>query len=291
MSSLRRNPNYHSPKLISYGDTIKKGIYHIHSRFRRTINLQNGNILLSIVNQDIGKGPFNIILHYLDFREIHSLIVLQNVIIINKIPFQLHEDLKYHSKITFQNAKVDKLYENLNFVESFLANQSPDKSLSFLFNEKRETYFATTFERAFLQRIKQGIEYMQKGTLENLKKGIAWIKGCGFGLTPSGDDFLAGLLSGLYVKHEIKGNDLSEVRKLIYTYAQGENLISNSFLTSAYKGLFNEGFKNFIMSLFQKNHEQLISHVESFLDVGATSGADTLVGFMFAWKKAGELWL
>jgi len=129
-----------------------------------------------------------------------------------------------------------------------------------------------------------------KGTMESLIEGITRIKGCGFGLTPSGDDFIAGMLSELYLKQKIFSMDISEIRKQIYETAQGDNLISNTFLSLAFEGLFVERFKNFIHSLLYEGHEEIFTKIQEVLNVGETSGADMLVGFIFSMKKVGELW-
>jgi len=281
---------YRQIELVSFGDRIPNGNFTIHSRFRRTINFCNNSMLISVVSQDIGEGPFNIIVHGFDLKQINSLSVLNNIITINNTSLIMFEALKYTSKFSLQSINKVVLTDNLSLLERILVMLGSEKSLCFLLDEKREQYFKSCFEKEFVKRMKSSASLILKGEIEDLIEGVSRIKGCGFGLTPSGDDFLVGLLSGLYVKQEIEGNDLSEVRKMIYTNAQGENLISNSYFTTAYQGLFSERFKNFILSLLFENNDTLIFHIKSLLNIGATSGADTLVGFIFAWKKAGELW-
>jgi len=85
-----------------------------------------------------------------------------------------------------------------------------------------------------------------------LIEGIRLIKGVGIGLTPSGDDFISGLLTALKVLEIINKENNSYLRKIIYDNAKGDNLISNNFLFYASEGLFFEKNKklNFITFLW-----------------------------------------
>ncbi len=282
--------NYRQIELVSFGDSIPNGNFTIHSRFRRTVNFHNNALLISIVNEDIGSGPLNIIVRGLDFRNIHSLSINNNILMINNFALAMHNTLKYCSKLSLQ--KVDKAIfsKNLTLLNTTLLKLYNEKSLCFLLDEKRVGNFTSGFEKEFVKRMKLGLNLILKGTMNSLNEGISQIKGCGFGLTPSGDDFIAGLLSGLYLKQEIFGKDFSETRKEIYETSLDENLISNTFLTLAQEGLFTENFKNLINSLLHEGKEKLNIYIRRMLNIGETSGADTLVGFCFAFKKAGELW-
>ena len=277
-------------ELVSFGDSIPKGCFTIHSRFRRTVNFHNNALLLSIVNEDIGKGPLNIIVRGLDFRNIHSLSINRNILMINNFALVMHNTLKYCSRLSLQKVDATLFSKKLELLHTILLELCNEKSLCFLLDEKRVSNFTSSFEKEFVKRMKLGLNLIFKGTMSSLLEGISQIKGCGFGLTPSGDDFIAGLLSGLYLKQEIFGKDYSETRKKIYKASLGENLISNSYLTLAEKGLFTENFKNFIYSLIHEGKEKLNIYIRRMLNIGETSGADTLVGFCFAFKKAGEHW-
>ncbi len=288
--SSKVNTKYHQIELVSFGDCIPNGNFTIHSRFRRTINLHNNSLLISVVNEDIGKGPLKIIVRGLDFQNIHSLSVYNNVLMINNFVLVVHNNLKYCSKLSLQKGDKAVFSKKLELLHTTLLELCNEKSLCFLLDEKRVSNFISSFEKEFVKRMKLGLNLILKGTMNSLSEGIMQLKGCGFGLTPSGDDFIAGLLSGLYLKQEIFGKDFSETRKIIYETSLGENLISNSYLTLAQKGLFTENFKNFIHALVHEGKEKLNIYIRRMLNIGETSGADTLVGFCFAFEKAGELW-
>lgn len=288
--SRKFGKNHHKMELLSFGDRIPNGTFAIHSRFRRTVNFYNNSVLISIVNEDIGRGPLNIIMRGLDLQKIHSLSIYNNILTINNIRILIHEIVKYSSRLSLKAISISKFTDNLEFLQTALPKLCVEKSLSFLIDEKREMELSTGFEKEFVKRMRAGVDLILEGTMTSLENGISTIKGCGFGLTPSGDDFIAGLLAGLYLKQELFGKDLSEIRNAIYKTAQGDNLISNTFLYLARDGLFVERFKNFINSLLYEEKEEIHANIQKIINVGETSGADMLVGFMFSFKKVGELW-
>jgi len=288
--SRKLDTDHRQIELLSFGDRIPNGTFMIHSRFRRTINFQNNSMLISIVNEDIGRGPLNIIVRGLDLQKIHSLSIYNNILTINNIQILINEIVKYSSKLSLKAVSISKLTDNLKFVQTSLTKLCAPKSLGFLLDEKKKKDFTSGFEKEFVKRMRAGVELIIDGKMTSLENGISTIKGCGFGLTPSGDDFIAGLLAGLYLKQELFGNDLSEIRNAIYKTAQGDNLISNTFLYLARDGLFVERFKNFINSLLYEEKEEIHANIQKIINVGETSGADMLVGFMFSFKKVGELW-
>ncbi len=288
--SRKVDTNNHQIELVSFGDRIPNGNFQIHSRFRRTINFHNNSILISIVNEDIGGGPLNIIVRGLDLQKIHSLSIYNNIMSINNMQLLINDIIKYSSKLSLKAVSISKLTDNLKFLQTSLLELCAEKSLVFLLDEKFESCFTSGFEKEFVKRMKSGIDLILKGNITNLIEGISKIKGCGFGLTPSGDDFNAGLLSVLYLKQKLFGKDLSAIRNTIYKTAQGDNLISNTFLYLAKEGLFVERLKNFIHSLLYEGQKKIYTNIQKIINVGETSGADMLVGFIFSFKKMGDLW-
>ncbi|MCK4338726.1 MAG: DUF2877 domain-containing protein [Candidatus Cloacimonetes bacterium] len=275
-------------ELLSVGDRISEGIFKVHSRFNRVINFENNSKLVYLVNKDIGAGPINIVIEGFNFQKIISLAINGESIFINNIKLMVKENIKYNSKIFFKDINIQKFRTNLNILESSLLCLFPQKSLAFLIEKKREINFSSGFEREFVKKIKAGVNEIHNG---NLIKGIKMFKGSGFGFTPSGDDFITGLLLALYINQEINSKDLSRTRNMVYEAAIGNNLISNTFLYFAKEGLFFERFKNFVLSLLYEGENRIYEYTRTLLTIGETSGADMLIGFLFTLKKEDEVWL
>ena len=110
-------------------------------------------------------------------------------------------------------------------------------------------------------------------------KGVGELKGCGLGLTPSGDDFIAGLLIGLRLLQRLHGRNLQPVADAVFRAARGTNVFSNTFLDSARRGLLFGRMKDLLLALLLANKASVRSAAEKLLAVGASSGADLGTGF------------
>ncbi len=117
------------------------------------------------------------------------------------------------------------------------------------------------------------------------EKGIKKLKGLGFGLTPSGDDFNAGLLSALNLWELTSGEDLTKLKKSVFGAAKGKNPLSNSFLALARDGCFFERLKELILSLGGEDEDRVRAAAKPLIAHGETSGSDLGVGFLLTMQK------
>lgn len=270
--------------IISIGDYIEDGRYLIHSSFKNSINFQMDKKIITIGNRFIGSGPTNIIFNDISNFKFNSSIIKNNdLIIIDDLKFKIDKTKFYDSSLKISEFNLQKFYKNLNLFENYVKVLSDGKGLSpllennFVKNEQ--------FVNKFTLKIKSGIEKIFDG---DLLGGIKDIKGVGIGLTPSGDDFIYGFLTGLSIIEIIQKRNLRDLKKLIYENAKTENLISNNFLYFASEGLFFEKTKNLIISLFYGDESEILESVTKVLQIGETSGVDFSVGLIITLKKGGE---
>jgi len=272
-------------QLISMGDQIQKGKYRVHSRFHTFINFENNNHIVSLTNMCNQESPVNIILEGLDIQEIQSLSVLDDKIILNGLEILIKQNQIYQSSIDFNilfHKDYKELQRHIDLSVKALSNSAPKLSMAFLLDRKRECHFTSGFEKAYMRQVNFCIKEILYG---DMIKGFTSLKGLGFGLTPSGDDFTAGALFAFYIIQKIHGHDLSGLRKRIYKNAVSSNLISGTFLSLALRGLFHNSLKLYIINLLSGNKTAIISKVREIADMGGTSGADLLSGFLFTLKK------
>jgi hypothetical protein len=104
------------------------------------------------------------------------------------------------------------------------------------------------------------------------------LKGCGLGLTPSGDDFIAGLLIGLHVLQKLSGQNLQPTIDAIFRAARGDNIFSNTFLDLARRGLLFGRIKALLLALISGSRGSVRRAAEALFAVGASSGADLATG-------------
>lgn len=127
------------------------------------------------------------------------------------------------------------------------------------------------------------------GDLEAIKNSAGQILGLGPGLTPSCDDFLAGLLMSIntagasifgseretvdfFNKFSSEISDLAKEKTTIY---------SQSLLSEAAAGEGPQNALDLILSVVTKSPEQVAEHAKSLISVGATSGADISIGIYY----------
>ena len=118
----------------------------------------------------------------------------------------------------------------------------------------------------------------------DLEGGASEIRGLGYGLTPSGDDFLAGFLLGIYALEKAVGLDLAAQRHAVREAARGANPFSEAMLRSAAEGRSFERANSLIQALFEGAEADVERHARRLFAVGASSGADLGVGLLFALK-------
>lgn len=269
-------------KLISFGDSLEKGTYKVHSRFSEVVNFYSGSSFIFIVSNSIGGGPFNIVVDNISFKEVENLIVAEDYFLLNDEKVFFETSKKYDSEIKVTDFDENKFKSNLNSFEKALINNSSGKSLIFLLDESRKKYFKSSYEIEFVRRFDSAAEYF---TSSNYLEGIKLIKGVGFGLTPSGDDFISGFLIALNCLHKIYMVDYSDLIDHIYKAVKGENLFTNAFLLAAKNGSLFEKFKNLVHSILYSGQNEILEKTRTLISLGETSGADQGVGFLFGIKR------
>ena len=266
--------------ILNLGNCIKNGNYKLHSKFKNVHNYTNDDELVSLVSSKIGNGPNNIVLNNLPLQAEQTLSVTKTTISIGNNA--LHFDpigLHYKENIYINNSF--ELLSGIDLIIDEITDKLSPQSLGFLLFKKNEIFFQTTFERAFLSRTKQ---IMQDFNFENLPQIAKSIKGLGFGLTPSGDDFNCGVLYALNYLNEISDQDLSKLINKYYTNSIGTNLISNTFLKFAYSNKYYENFYELLKALKHNIRQEISNYTNKIVGSGHTSGSDMLTGFIVTIK-------
>lgn len=116
--------------------------------------------------------------------------------------------------------------------------------------------------------------YSRKQFQEAAEK-LCELIGLGIGLTPSGDDFLCGILAGLHIQG-IKSSEFADhLRNGIQNNLHRTNEISAAFLSCAMDGHFSHA----VNELWNNPSTEQISKM--FHKIGHSSGMDTLCGIYF----------
>ncbi len=258
------------PKLLSVGDRVEEGTCTLHARFRRSVNFTSRGRLVSLVDHEIGAGPVNIVFDGLDLEKVKTLEVTGDSVHVNGIAFSISTAQVYDSSMDFcRGRRIPNA--NILWLKYLLTAQAPEKSMAFLLHSGRRGSFRPGFESTMRDQLQLGSDLLISGQVQ---QGIQKLHGCGLGLTPSGDDFIAGLLIALHTA----GDRSRPLRDEIYRHAGGGSLLVASFLGLAHEGRVNELMRSLLESLINKGQDEITNAADSLFAVGATSGADLCTG-------------
>lgn len=263
---------------ISYGDHLEKGEYRVHSRFSHAVNFISGDDLATVVHPSVGGGPFNLVVEGVNLSVIDKLKIGDDSFFLNDEIIPLDDSKKYYSEIKLHGFDEQLFKDNLLFLEEILIQRTLEKSLVFLLDESRRKYFKTGFEIELVRRFDSAIKCFRSSDIMGATRKI---KGAGFGLTPSGDDFIAGFLTALNLSSKILDKDYSKTITGIVLESRSGNFLSGAFLYAASRGWLTETFKDLIHSLLYRSREVIQERLMKVFTHGETSGADWCVGFLY----------
>ena len=278
-------------EILGYGDRIPRGSFALHSAFENALNFSGpGGFVVSLVSRKTGNGPLNVVLKHLP-RGARRLKVTKLALYIDENRLEVDPEKNYDSAVPSLQLDPSLLKENLNFLKDLFGTIAPAKSMCFLFSCGAEAAFRTVFEREMLKKMKSGAALLGSG---RYAKGARALRGLGFGLTPSGDDFLCGYLTGLnFIETNLKADasgalalmekvrGLSDIRDAVYDNALTKNFIGASFTYCAYNGRVNEKTGKLLTALARFDRKRLASAAKASLRAGHTSGADFSAGLIY----------
>ena len=265
-------------KILGFGDSIPEGVYRPHSVFRNSVNFRGpAGLVVSLVGRAAGNGPMNIVMERPPAGA-RRLEIRGSRFHIDENPLETGPGKKYDSSMPKIRSDRARLRRNLALLKKSGGSAVPEKSMWFLYDPRLETTFKSSFELRLLERMKDGFTLLLDG---NYARGARALRGLGFGLTPSGDDFLCGCLTGLGFIGANFPSDLSGLIGLLYRSAETENPVSATFAWCAYNGRVNEKVRRLLLALAGTDRTELDASAAAVFRTGHTSGADFCAGLVF----------
>ncbi|WP_425409807.1 DUF2877 domain-containing protein [Hyphococcus sp.] len=117
---------------------------------------------------------------------------------------------------------------------------------------------------------------------DTLAAGADKLAGLGGGLTPAGDDFLCGVMMAVWFSHDDAAKLCKPPAEIM---AQRTTTLSAALLREAAMGHCSMSWRRFIASLILRDRALIESAVTGVLSHGATSGADSLAGFLWMLER------
>jgi hypothetical protein len=275
-------------KVLSIGDLVEQGRYHFLNGFRRVVNLTDGERVVSLARPGVDRGPFNVIVQGLDPNLVDRVRVERAAIELDSEFVEFGTDVAYDSRLPSTLRGGDDFRRNLAVFGALLLALAPKKSLAYLLDRARMRAMESAFERTLARHT---LNCVQDTILWNRRRGISRLSGCGIGLTPSGDDFIVGFLLGLCALESMGYRDWAGEREKVLEWSGLRDVLSTAFLSAAARGRTFESMKGLVAALDLGDDGHVRAATERLLRVGATSGADTGVGFFITVREglAGRL--
>lgn len=117
-----------------------------------------------------------------------------------------------------------------------------------------------------------------EGDPDRLREGTARLAGLGSGLTPSGDDFLAGAMLWAWLAHPAPDSVCCTIGQVA---APRTTALSTALLRATARGECSTPWHRLLVALSEGPDARIAAAVREVLAHGATSGADTLSGFLY----------
>ena len=269
-------------EIVSYGNLLRCGTYEMHSRFSSVVNFIAGDNLVSVVQEKIGGGPLNIVVRGIVTDSVTSLEILSHSIKLNGEEISLDASKRYNPFFNIEGSRYDRFEENLKYLEKALVELAPENSLTSFLSGRIEMMPQGSFQSITRKKLDSGLKELYSGDIE---KGVQLLKGVGIGLTPSGDDAIAGVLVALNLTQEITGWDLKQSISKIAETAVSQNKFTNAFVQCAAQGMLFEKNKHLMQSLLHGEAREIKESILRVLEIGHSSGADMAVGFLLTMKR------
>lgn len=249
-------------------------VYSVHSRFSHGINMEAEGRLSFIGNKENEILPYGILVSSGELAALHSLLEGDEILWREGCLVTKRGSLRINGARVFSNALPACLQPAKNisipeFPECAGLQTGLGESIGnakYLLEEKK-----VRLTKAIIN-----------GT--NLEHELAGWIGAGPGLTPSGDDYLTGVLAADWMHHF----SCPEFRTIIKKLADGEYTtdIGANQLICAAEGEFSSSWIGFINAYSMADDMEMKKHLIGILKYGHTSGRDMFAGFLMGLAMA-----
>ncbi|MFC2023702.1 DUF2877 domain-containing protein [Chloroflexota bacterium] len=262
----------------------------VGSTFRRACMVVDcDSQVVFLVLPDIGDGPLNIVLAaqpgvFAGVARGSPVRLDRNRLRLGQLQIQLKNPAIWDPRPNWNRlrATASPISAALPELIEFAAPLAPDSSLLALIARRGSdsqtamplnSILASTVHEA-MQELKAG----WGGRADHVHTGASRLAGLGTGLTPAGDDFLAGLMLWSWLAHPRPDR---YCRQLLGAASPRTTRLARALLAVAAKGECSAPWHSLLEALAQRSKSRSQSAVRDVLAFGATSGADALAGFLF----------
>ncbi|WP_159443179.1 DUF2877 domain-containing protein [Pilibacter termitis] len=237
----------------------------VHSVFQSGFNMQIDNQLIFIGNLEKGITPFGLHMETSEFLRLKEAVKMEKKLSVF-FPPTFHTMTLLANGETFHFDEVEEHDGNLTIHQPFVESKK-------IQGIKLLTGLDFTEE---LEENSETLSCLFSTNEEKIERGLTYYLGRGCGLTPSGDDFLVGLLSVDSHFNLLDSQFYPILEKLLHERRTTD--VSTMYLRAA----LQKKFSSLIIDFLSQTHE---SSFLALLASGSTSGADTMAGIFVGMKR------
>jgi hypothetical protein len=268
-------------RVRSAGDCLRSGIYHVLARFKRSVYFAHGRHVVSLVDASVGKGPNHIVVQDLDIGAVHSIEITDSAIYIDGTACMRGGISEYSSRLEVCGLNVRKLRKSMCGLERGFFENASKNSFPNLVGNNRRGVIGSRLDELLAQQLAAGRRALKQGALE---AGVNLLIGAGYGLTPSGDDFVAGYCSGMHLGAAGCSGLRSCMIEIIENACGKTNVFSRTILGYCCEARFYEKAKALLAALISGTTADVYDSASAVCTVGETSGTDFSFGLLCALK-------
>lgn len=258
----------------------------IEQVFNKAINFSIGHVLYTLLNAQLDNAPNSCRIISKDF----SLLTLKtgDPIVFSNNELTIGENylISFSLCKEWQQPNIifnDKNLRNKNYL-FYISKQINTLDLilsenkSSLFNYQGENMFYRSISEQLIQLRLTLIKLLKNKYQQPLAKVICQFIGLGIGLTPSGDDYLVGLMAGGLRKGNPIFSAYDEFYQGIMQSKKQTTPISAITLEKALSQEYRENMQQLIQSLVDAKETHIYQQFLEILNIGSSSGSDMLFG-------------
>ncbi len=259
---------------------------NVLSVHKSVLNLKWGNRLITVATRGTEGAADEIVLETKeDFMDMQ---------ILPEAVFQIKDGAIKGDMLTvdFSGAKPYKLMHQIKYsvpdekllteLEQWIYQNGNASSLyNGYFNQPEDSALG----RYFKDEMKKLKEAAATAAREELLHQMMEMCGAGIGLTPSADDFIAGVLLIFYAYEPL---DEKMYQKSVASVQKKTVSISGYMLANAAKGRGRSSELKLLEAISTKDKSGIEKYLEEVKDFGSTSGTDTLIGMVFGLRYIRE---
>lgn len=256
----------------------------IHSVFARTINIIIDNELFTIASNQLDNAPATMIIDLVSFENFNlnpnDAITLTDskMKISDSLFINLNIAISWKSNLPHYPINDNQLNDNLYFAKKFVIENGKAEWLRGM--NVNQTPFYNEMGRMLRERTSILMDnFLFEDTTINLKRSMKLV-GLGQGLTPSGDDFLVGVMLAFSTVENDLFNKNNWALQVIKESKEKTNLISYSALKYAELGETRESINFLMQALFNEEKEVVEQELLNVMRIGSSSGTEITWGII-----------